>query len=128
MELIQYARQVQGKAYAPYSRFKVGAALEDTEGTVHVGCNIENSSYGLTICAERAALARAVADGKLKFQRMGLVADSESIVPCGACLQVLTEFAPDLHIICAGVNNVVKYKISDLLPRGFRLHETGGRR
>jgi cytidine deaminase len=113
------ARKVRERAYAPYSNFQVGAALESTLGKVFTGCNVENISYGLTICAERNAVFAAVAAGVRSFRRIVIVADSkEPVTPCGACRQVLAEFAENMEIVSINLQSR-KYRaeLSELLPR-----------
>lgn len=119
--LVTAAREARERALAPYSRFKVGAALETDDGRVVTGCNVENASYGLTVCAERVALFKALSDGHRTFARMVVVADTGSpTTPCGACRQVLWEFAPDLEIIVANLTTVTaRYRLADLLPHPF---------
>ena len=116
--LIQAASAARRQAYAPYSNFTVGAAVQGKSGAVFVGSNIENVSYGLTICAERMAMGSAVATGERKFVAIAVVADTtEPIVPCGACRQFLAEFAPDLIIVSATTRGVQKVEnLSHLLP------------
>lgn len=120
-ELIAAARAVREKAYAPYSRFQVGAALRTASGRVFCGCNVENLSFGLTICAERAAVCAAVAAGETKFEAIVVVADSvQPVTPCGACRQVLAEFSNDGGLKICSVNLQGKrYEatIGELLPR-----------
>jgi cytidine deaminase len=116
--LVQAASGARRQAYAPYSNFAVGAAVQCKSGTVFVGSNIENISYGLTICAERIAIGSAVAAGERKFVAIAVVADTtEPIMPCGACRQFLAEFAPDLIIVSATVRGEQKVEnLSHLLP------------
>lgn len=123
-ELIQHAREVQQKAYAPYSKFKVGAALLTTNGRIFTGCNVENSSFGATSCAERNAVYTAVCAGDKTFQKIVIVTDAdEATLPCGICRQVLFEFSPDLKIITVDKKNRVKRTtLTALFPEGFRLN------
>ena len=87
-------------AHAPYSKFRVGAALEDTSGRVHTGCNIENATYGLTLCAERVAVFKAISEGAREFRRIAIAADTDTLTPpCGACRQILWEFCGDIEIV-----------------------------
>ncbi len=119
--LVAAARDVRARAWAPYSRFHVGAALEAADGTIFTGCNVENASYGLTICAERVALFRAIADGHRRFTRLAVVADTVTPTsPCGACRQVLYEFAPDLDVVLANLTGITAHhRLADLLPDAF---------
>jgi cytidine deaminase len=116
--LIQAASEARRQAYAPYSDFAVGAAVQCKSGNVFVGSNIENISYGLTLCAERIAIGSAVAAGEREFVAIAVVADTtEPIVPCGACRQFLAEFAPNLIIVSATVQGDQKVEnLSHLLP------------
>lgn len=120
-ELIQLAVQVREQAYVPYSKFKVGAALLSVDGRVFTGANVENASYGLTICAERAALFKAVSEGVQSYTTIAVVTDlADPASPCGACRQVLAEFAPELKVIMANVaGKVVSTTIAELLPLAF---------
>lgn len=120
-ELIRLAQEVREKAYAPYSGFKVGAALETAGGDVFTGANVENASYGLSCCAERNAMFSAVNAGQRQFRRMVVIADQETPVrPCGACLQVMWEFAPELILLLVGSGGAVERRaVRDLLPDGF---------
>jgi len=118
--LEQAARAAQANAYAPYSSYRVGAALEALDGRVFVGCNVENVSYGLTICAERSAVVRAVADGARRFRRLVVVSDSEPPAsPCGACRQVLLEFGSELLVESIGPGSRHRWLLGDLLPAAF---------
>lgn len=118
--LISAARSAQARAYAPYSNFRVGAALESVDGAIYLGCNVENASYGLTICAERAAVCAAVAAGKIRFRRAVVVSDVDPpAAPCGACRQVLAEFGLELPIEGVGSKATVRWRLSDLLPAAF---------
>ncbi len=118
--LVDAARAVQQRAYAPYSRFRVGCALETDDGRVFVACNVENASYGLTICAERAAVCAAVAAGARRFRRAVVVSDADPpAAPCGACRQVLSEFGGDLRIESVGSARTVSWTVAELLPAAF---------
>jgi len=126
--LLRVAREVQARAWAPYSGFRVGAALVAQDGTVFAGCNVENASLGLTICAERAALVAAVAAGYRSFSRIVLVTDAaEPVQPCGACRQFLSEFGLDLDImsVCKSGKSA-RTSLRRLLPDAFGFEE--GRR
>jgi cytidine deaminase len=114
------AEAARARAYAPFSHFHVGAAIETDDGSIFAGCNVENASYGLTICAERSAVVSAVTAGHQRFRRMMLVSDAPApIAPCGACRQVLAEFAPDLAIESRGGDQVANWTMRELLPFGF---------
>jgi len=116
---IAAARDVRERAYAPYSKFKVGAALVASDGRIFTGCNVENISFGLTMCAERVALGRAIAEGVTNFRAIAIVADTDQPVsPCGACRQVLAEFNPDLSIHLATLGEAeATFLLTVLLPR-----------
>ena len=118
-ELLNEARVVRERAHAPYSRFAVGAALLTKGGRVFTGCNVENISFGLTICAERNAVFAAVAAGEREFAKIAIVADSKTpVTPCGACRQVLAEFSGDLEIWCANLEGeTFQSTLAELLPR-----------
>jgi len=122
LELFKLARAARENAYAEYSGFKVGAALLDTDGKVFTGCNVENASYGLTMCAERVAVGKAVADGSRRFAKILITGGGEIITPCGACRQVLSEFASDLEVVLASESGeMMRYSLEELLPRSFVL-------
>ena len=120
-ELTKKAKEAMAKAYAPYSHFKVGAAVLAKSGKIYAGCNIENCSYGLTICAERAAIFNAVSAGEREFDAIAIVTDSVELTPpCGACRQVIWEFSKDVVVLLANSQGKQKTtKISDLLPTPF---------
>lgn len=120
-ELTEKAQEARKHAYARYSNYAVGAALLAKSGKVYTGCNVENSSLGLTCCAERIALFRAVCEGEREFERIAVVGpEEEELFPCGACLQVLNEFAPGLVVITFDGETVRRYPLRELLPKGFR--------
>ncbi len=120
-ELIDAALNARQNAWAPYSNFKVGAALETRDGRIVVGCNIENASYGLTVCAERVAIWKALSEGESKFRRIVVVADSQDMTPpCGACRQVIWECCGDIEVVLADLKGKsIRYKMSSLLPAPF---------
>ena len=120
-ELVVAARRARRHAHAAYSKFKVGAALETATGVIITGCNIENATYGLTICAERVAMFKALSEGHRKFTRVAVVADTVAPTPpCGACRQILWEFGGDLEVILANLRREVgRHQLKDLLPLPF---------
>ena len=120
-DLIHEARQVRLNARAPYSGFKVGAALETRGGKIFTGCNVENSTYGLTVCAERVALWKAISEGESEFRRIAVVADTEVLTPpCGACRQLLWEFCGDVEVILANLRgNEIRHQLKTLFPFPF---------
>jgi cytidine deaminase len=119
--LIEAALAARRLAHAPFSGFLVGAAIEDESGRAYGGCNIENSSYGLTMCAERTAIFRAVAEGARKFTAIAVAADTDRLTPpCGACRQVLWDLCGDLEVILVNLRGVQeRHQLRDLLPRAF---------
>lgn len=121
--LVHAAREAQKEAYAPYSKFPVGAAILSDSGEVFRGCNVENISFGLTICAERSAVVAALQAGKRKFVAIAIVTNAvRPSAPCGACRQVLAEFAPDLIIFSQGKDpEVTRWSLASLLPEPFDL-------
>jgi cytidine deaminase len=120
-ELVDAARAAREKAIAPYSGFSVGAAIETADGAIVTGCNIENATYGLTLCAERVAIFKALSDGHRQFTRVVVLADTlEPTPPCGACRQILWEFGGDLEVILANLTGVhARYRLKDLFPLPF---------
>lgn len=120
-ELIAEAEKARQNAYAPYSNFKVGAAVETDNGDIYIGCNVESASYGLTVCAERVAIWKGISRGVTKFGRIAVVVDTEEPTPpCGTCRQIIWEFCGDVPVILAnlqGKKEVVM--MSELLPRAF---------
>jgi cytidine deaminase len=120
-ELIESAKQVREKAFAPFSKFKVGAAVRTKGGKVFTGCNIESASYGLTVCAERVAIWKAVSEGETEFTNIAVVADTDDLTPpCGACRQIIWEFCGDVPVTFANLKgNVETVQMKELLPRAF---------
>ena len=120
-ELIQKAADARKRAHAPFSNFMVGAALLDADGRVFTGCNVENASYGLTMCAERVAVFKAVSEGATTITRIVVVADTESLTPpCGACRQILWEFCPSAQLLLANLHGKQELmSVADILPRPF---------
>ena len=120
-ELKAAAVAMLDRAYCPYSRFPVGAALECSDGTVFTGCNVENAALGSTICAERTAACKAVSEGHMDFVRIAIWGESKDYcMPCGACRQFLSEFSRDMEVLCAKAGGrYVSYKLSELMPHMF---------
>jgi len=122
--LVEAAREARLRSYSPYSKFRVGAALLTQSGAIHLGTNVENASIGLSICAERTAVCRAVADGETGFTAIAICADgTEPTLPCGACRQFLREFGPDLTVLVAGdqgpQGEVLQFSLGELIPHAF---------
>jgi cytidine deaminase len=119
--LVQAARRVRRHARADYSGFRVGAALETADGTIVTGCNVENATYGLTVCAERVAMFKALSEGHRRFRRIAVVADTqEPTPPCGPCRQILWEFGGDIEVVLANTRRVTgRMQLKDLLPLPF---------
>jgi cytidine deaminase len=131
-DLVAAACEARRRSYSPYSGFRVGAAVRDDQGRVHVGTNVENASFGLSICAERAAVFRAVADGARTLAAVAICADGvEPTSPCGACRQVLLEFGPDMTVVLAGENGMdgplKEFTARELVPDAFLDFRGGGR-
>jgi cytidine deaminase len=122
-ELIRAAKAAEKLAYAPYSRFRVGAALRTKSGRVFTGGNVENASYGLSVCAERVALFKAISEGEREFDAMVIYTPTRSFAaPCGACRQVMAEFAPNLKVVLVNRTGATRsYRLSRLLPERFAL-------
>ena len=120
-DIFEAALQARENAHAPFSKFKVGAALEDKSGRIFTGCNIENATYGLTICAERVAVFKAISEGARKFRRIAVAADTDELTPpCGACRQILWEFCGDAELTMANLHGKTEtFRLKDLLPRPF---------
>ncbi len=129
-KLIEMAKEARKNAYAPYSNFKVGAALLTKSGRVFTGCNVENSSFGASMCAERVAVFKAVSEGEREFQSIAVVTNTkEPAMPCGLCRQVLSEFSLDIKIYAANLNGDVRETtLKDLLPYAFTKKDLGGNR
>ena len=119
--LLEAAIRAREHAYAPFSNFKVGAAIEDASGRIHTGCNVENATYGLTVCAERVAVLKAVSEGARKFLRIAVAADTKALTPpCGACRQILWEFCGDVEIVLVNPRGqTATYRLKDLFPKPF---------
>lgn len=120
-DLIEAAIAVRENAFAPFSSFKVGAAIEMANGEIIDGCNVESATYGLTVCAERVAIWKAVSIGNRNFKRIAVVADTDELTPpCGACRQIIWEFAGDIPVTMANFKGKVEtVQMKDLLPRAF---------
>ena len=120
-DLVAAALAARERAHAPFSKFKVGAALETADGVIVTGCNVENATYGLTICAERVAVFKAISDGHRRFTRIVVAADTnEPTPPCGACRQILWEFGGDLEVILANLSGERRsYQMKELFPAPF---------
>ena len=120
-QLISIATRARENAHAPFSKFKVGAAIEDSAGHIHTGSNVENSSYGLTICAERVAIFKAISEGARRFTRMAVVADTDKLTPpCGACRQVLWDLCGDIEIVLANLSGKTEtVRLGGIFPRAF---------
>ena len=126
-ELFEIAKKMTERSYAPFSKFHVGAALLCKDGTVFAGCNVENSSYGATICAERTAFVKAISEGYKDFDKIAIASDGGEAWPCGICRQFMKEFCDDDFIIMTGVDadHIKSYTMPQILPEGFRLNENG---
>ncbi len=121
--LISYAKKAMGNAYSPYSGFSVGAALLTTEGEVFTGCNVENASFGATICAERCAVMKAVSEGYTSFEKIAIVSSGDDLTyPCGICRQFLSEFMEDgIVVVQDKTGNIKEYSLNELIPFAFNL-------
>ena len=119
--LLTAALAARQHAFAPFSKFQVGAALEDTDGRIHTGCNVENATYGLTVCAERVAVFKAISEGVRKFRRIAVAADTDDLTPpCGACRQILWEFCGDVEILLVNPRGKTEsYRLRELFPKPF---------
>ena len=119
--LIAAARQARENAHAPYSNFRVGAALRARSGRIYTGCNVENATYGLTVCAERVAILKAVSEGERGFNAIAVVAQTDVLTPpCGACRQIIWEFCGDVEVILANPKGQTEvHRMSELFPRPF---------
>ncbi len=124
-KLIKEAEKARKGAYTPYSKFNVGAAILSSDGKIFTGCNIENASFGLTVCAERVAILKAISEGSSKFEAIAIVGDTNRpCSPCGACRQVISEFGKDIKIIMSNLKGDIKIKkIDELLPEAFNKND-----
>jgi len=122
--LIEAALAARQNAHAPFSKFKVGAALEDSAGRIHTGCNVENATYGLTLCAERVAVFKAISEGAHEFRRVAVAADADSLTPpCGSCRQLLWEFCGDIEVVMGNLQEILsRMRMSALFPNPFDKH------
>lgn len=120
-ELIKAAADARERAYAPYSNFRVGAAVEAESGDIYIGCNVESASYGLTVCAERVAIWKGISCGEKRFTRIAVVVDTEELTPpCGVCRQIIWEFCGDVPVILSNLHGKTEtIQMSELLPRAF---------
>ena len=120
-ELVKLATKAKENSYSPYSNFRVGAALECEDGSVYLGCNIENSSFTPTCCAERVAIFKAVSEGKRNFKKIAITSDSDNYTyPCGVCRQVMGEFAPQIEVIVSNNKGEFKVeKLTSIFPNAF---------
>jgi cytidine deaminase len=119
--LLKAALKARLNAFAPFSQFLVGAAIEDSEGRIHTGCNVENATYGLTLCAERVALFKAISEGSRNFRRVAVAADTNELTPpCGACRQILWEFCGDAELVLVNLHGKTEtYRLKELFPKPF---------
>ena len=119
--LLDAAMHAREHAHAVFSDFKVGAALEDSSGRIHTGCNIENATYGLTMCAERVAVFKAMSDGARRFRRIAVAADTDKLTPpCGSCRQILWEFCGDVEVVLVNLRGKTEsFRLKELFPRPF---------
>jgi cytidine deaminase len=119
--LLAAALAARENAFAPYSKFRVGAAIEDSAGRIHTGCNVENATYGLTVCAERVAIFKAISEGVSKFRRLAVAADTDRLTPpCGACRQILWEFCGDIEIVLVNPRGKIEtWRLKELFPKPF---------
>jgi cytidine deaminase len=119
--LLSAALAARAHAFAPFSKFQVGAAVEDAAGRIHTGCNVENATYGLTICAERVAIFKAISEGVRQFRRIAIAADTDVLTPpCGACRQILWELCGDIEIVLLNPRGKTEtYRLKDLFPKPF---------
>lgn len=119
--LIDSARKVREKAYAPFSNFRVGAAVRTKEGKIYTGCNVESASYGLTVCAERIAIWKAVSEGEREFEHVAVVTDTEELTPpCGTCRQIIWEFCGDIPVTFSNLKGKTEtVMMKEILPRAF---------
>lgn len=120
-KLIKEAEKARKRAYTPYSKFKVGAAILTSDGKIFTGCNIENASFGLTVCAERVAILKAISEGSTEFESIAIIGNTDQpCSPCGACRQVVSEFGENIKLIMSNLKGDIKIKkIGELLPEAF---------